>query len=87
MEFRWIEWNLDKVAKHAVSPIEAEEVVLGACRPFPQRMAERLYIVQGQTVAGRYLQVVYVLDTGDTVFVIHARGLTDPEKRRLRRRR
>jgi hypothetical protein len=44
-------------------------------------------LVWGQTRSGRYLQVVYLLGVDDVVFVIHARPLTDREKRRLRRRR
>jgi uncharacterized DUF497 family protein len=42
--------------------------------------------VWGSTSGGRLLQVVFVLDDDGTVFVIHARDLTDSEKRRLRRR-
>jgi len=30
---------------------------------------------------------VFVIDTDDSIFVIHARDLTDKEKRRFRRRR
>jgi hypothetical protein len=44
-------------------------------------------LVQGQGQGGRFLQIIYVLDPADTVFVIHARPLTDREKKRLRRRK
>jgi uncharacterized DUF497 family protein len=44
-------------------------------------------LVQGQGRGGGFLQVVYVLDPDNTIFVIHARRLTDREKRRYRRRR
>ena len=40
----------------------------------------------GPTAAGRLLQVVFLLDEDDTVFIIHARPLTEKEKRRRRRR-
>jgi len=33
------------------------------------------------------MQVVFVLDPDDTVFVIHARMLTDREKQKYRKRR
>jgi hypothetical protein len=33
------------------------------------------------------MQVIFVLDPDDTIFVIHARPLTDWEKRRYRRRK
>ncbi len=36
MRFRWIEWNVDKVLQHGVTPAEAEEVVEGAVRPYPR---------------------------------------------------
>ena len=35
---------------------------------------------------GTYLQVIYVFSPPGVTYVIHARPLTDPEKRRLRRR-
>jgi hypothetical protein len=44
-------------------------------------------LVMGPGDGGRFLQVIYLLDADDTVFVIHARCLTDHEKRRYRRRR
>ena len=37
--------------------------------------------------AGHFLQVIYVLDPDDNVFVIHSRPLTDREKKRYRRRK
>lgn len=43
------------------------------------------WLVWGQTRGGRSLQVVFILDPDDTVYVIHARDLTAREKQRLRR--
>lgn len=86
MEFRWIEWNVEHVRKHGVSPEEADEVVAGATRPFPDYMGDGKWLVRGRTQSGRMLQVVYVLDDDETVFIIHTRPLTDGEKRRYRRR-
>jgi uncharacterized DUF497 family protein len=84
--FRWIEWNIEKVTGHGVWPEEAEEVVMGASRPYPSRALDGRWLVWGPTSRGQLLQVVYLLDPDGTVFVIHARPLTDREKRRLRRR-
>jgi hypothetical protein len=42
-------------------------------------------LVQGQGPYGRYVQVIYVVDEDRTLFVIHARPLSDHEKRRYRR--
>jgi uncharacterized DUF497 family protein len=86
-EFRWIEWNRDKVAQHNVDPLEAEFVVNHPRRPYPMKVDDEKRLVWGQTRSGRYLQVIYLIDREDTIFVIHARQLTDREKKRLRRRR
>ena len=87
MEFRWIEWNTAKVASHGVTPAEVEHVVETAVAPYPQYRPDDKYLVWGSTLAGRLLQVVYVLDEDDSAFVIHARPLADREKRRRQRRR
>jgi len=85
-EFRWIEWNREKLAQHNVDPKEAEFVVDHPRRPYPMQVDDEKRLVWGQTSSGRYLQVVYLIDVEDTIFVIHARPLTDREKKRLRRR-
>ncbi|MGD2108351.1 MAG: hypothetical protein PVI86_03060 [Phycisphaerae bacterium] len=86
MEFRWIEWNLDKVGEHGVKPEEAEYVVEQARHPYPQHREDDKFLVWGPTAAGRLLHVVFWIDDDDTVFVIHARPLTDKEKRHRRKR-
>lgn len=87
-DFRWNAWNIGHVAAHGVSPEEAEEVVLNARPPYPSYEGNGKFLVRGQTDAGRFLQVVYVVDPdGRTLYVIHARPLTESEKRQLRRRR
>ena len=86
MEFRWIDWNIGKVGDHRVKPAEAEYVVEQAAHPYPQHREDDRFLVWGPTAAGRLLQVVFLLDEDDTVFIIHARPLTDKEKRRRRKR-
>lgn len=85
MEFRWIQWNVDKAALHGVAPLEAEHVVERATNTYPQHRADGKFLVWGPTSAGRLIQVVYVLNDHAVVFVIHARPLTENEKRRWRR--
>jgi len=85
MEFRWNEWNIDHIAKHGVSPEEAEMVVGGARRPFPRKIEQEKWLAWGRGQGGRFLQVIFVLDPDETVYVIHARTLNKQEKRRLRR--
>ena len=83
--FRWIDWNTEHIAEHGVSIREAEYVVDHAKRPYPRTIGDGKMLVRGKTREGCFLQVIYVIDRDKTVFVIHARPLTDAEKRRFRR--
>jgi uncharacterized DUF497 family protein len=85
--FRWIAWNSDHIGRHEISTVDAEYVVNHARSPFPRRIDSERVLVQGQDSTGRYVQVIYIFSPANVVFVIHARSLTEPEKRRLRRRR
>jgi uncharacterized DUF497 family protein len=87
MTFRWNEWNLEHVAEHGVTPEEAESVVTRARQPFPMRVGDDKWLVWGSGRGGRLLQVIFVLDDDKTIFVLHARPLTEPEKKRYRRRK
>lgn len=83
--FRWIEWNIDHIAEHGVSPSEAEFVVQHGKPPWPRQEGPRKFRVRGQSRDGYWLQVVFVVDPDKSVFVIHARPLTATEKRQCRR--
>lgn len=87
MVFRWNSWNEGKVAMHGVEPAEAEYVVHNARLPYPEHREDDKWLVCGQTAGGRFLQVIYVRDSDGAIYIIHARPLTDREKRRYRRRR
>ena len=87
MRFRWNDWNIEHVAMHGVDPEEAEQVVRQATQPFPLRYPDEKFMVWGPGRGGRLLQVFFVTDEDQTIYVIHARPLTDQEKRRYRRRR
>jgi len=84
--FRWNNWNREHIAVHGVTPLEAEYIVTSAKNPYPEYSGNGKWRVRGQAEDGRYLQVVFVIED-DGYYVIHARGLTDAEKRQLRRRR
>jgi hypothetical protein len=86
MEFRWIAWNIQKCSIHGVRPEEAEYVVRRARRPYPYKIGDEKTLVRGQTEAGRYLQVIYLIENEDDIFVIHAMPLTARMKRNFRRR-
>jgi uncharacterized DUF497 family protein len=85
-EFRWNGWNLDHATRHGIAPHEAEMVVNSARRPYPEYLGGGKYRVIGRGSGGRLVQVIYLLDEDGTVYIIHARALTDNEKRRYRRR-
>jgi uncharacterized DUF497 family protein len=87
VEFRWNEWNLEHATCHGVLPDECEYVVENAAPPYPEKAGDDRWLVRGATGSGWMIQVVYLLDDDRTIYVIHARPLTDREKRRYRRRR
>ena len=87
MQFRWNDWNEAHIARHGVTPDDAERAVETAQPPYPLARSDDKWLVWGRGKGGRWLQVVFVLDEDDSVYVIHGRPLTGAEKRRLRRRR
>ena len=62
VEFRWITWNLEHIAKHGVLPEEAEAVIRGAKQPYPQQIGDDKLLVIRRGRGGRLLQVIYVQD-------------------------
>jgi uncharacterized DUF497 family protein len=87
VEFRWNEWNIDHIAEHGVRPDEAETVVRNAKRPYPMRHVDDKWLVRGRGLGGRLIQVIFLIDNDEdeTIYVIHARPLTDKEKRKFRK--
>jgi uncharacterized DUF497 family protein len=69
--FRWNEWNAEKVAKHGVSILEAEQVVRSPRRPYPRKIGGGKWQVVGRGQGDRWVQVIYVFEDR-TIFVIHA---------------
>jgi uncharacterized DUF497 family protein len=84
--FRWIEWNRLHIGEHGVDCEEAELVVRNAEPPFPRKCGDEKWLVIGRGRGGRLVQVIYIIDPDKTIFVIHARPLTQREKQRYRRR-
>ena len=84
-EFEWDTWNTEHIARHAVNSREVEE----ACyrRPLIKKSKDELYIVYGQTYAGRYLFIVIDYKSQNTVYVVTARDMTQAEQRFFAKRR
>lgn len=86
VEFRWNAWNLDHATKHGVSREEAERIVENARPPDPEERGDDKWRVVGRGQGDRWVQVIFLVDDDGSIYVIHARPLTDHEKRRHRRR-
>jgi len=86
MEFRWNQWNLDHATSHGVRVDEIEAMVDSARPPCPEYRGDGKWLVQGRGSGGRFIQVICLVDEGGGIFVVHARPLSDQEKRRDRRR-
>ena len=71
-DFRWHDWNIQHIAKHNVSPEEAEYVVRHAKPPYPRRHKKGTWIAKGPTWESCLLQVVFYVDENDDIYVIHA---------------
>jgi hypothetical protein len=88
MELRfWIdpETSLPHIFNQGVTEEEVRQVLSRRGEEFPGRDRSRIRL--GQTAAGRYLQVVYAVDTvGDSAFVITAFDLTPKAKQAFRKR-
>jgi hypothetical protein len=70
---------------HGVTEDEVRQVLQGPGEDLPAARDSRMKL--GQTVAGRYLQVIYVPDEDpNNVFVITARELQGKAKKAYRRR-
>ena len=82
----WLDEVEDKIIrKHQMSPAEVEEMFLH--RPYIRFMErghrpdEDLYVAFGQSEAGRYLAVYFILKPEQAGLVITVRDMTEKEKR------
>jgi hypothetical protein len=67
MIFAWDQANCEHIAKHAVTAAEAQQIVAFARPPYPREIGDEKLVVWGQTAAGRYLQVIFVLKSPQEV--------------------
>jgi hypothetical protein len=81
-DFRWNEWNLEHATSHGCSIPEIETIVRRAGRGFPRDIGKEKWLVQGRGTGDRLIEVIYVLDEDDTIYVIHAMPLTTRRRRR-----
>ncbi|MFZ5646084.1 MAG: BrnT family toxin [Bacillota bacterium] len=77
-KFDWDERNIDHIARHNITPDEAEEAFLYALF---RKCREGRLLVYGVTDPGRFIFVVAALKPGGVVRVITARDMTQSERR------
>ena len=82
----WLDQIVDKLAsKHSVETYEVEEIFEGKPKfrfvEKGDRENENVYLVLGQTEAGRYLIVIFVYKQTREALILGARDMTDKEKR------
>ncbi len=83
--FEWDEDNINHIARHRVTPDEAEEIFIGPYALFKTRGGR--YLALGRTIMGRYLICVFEKFSGPTrARVITARDMEDREKRLYKQR-
>jgi len=85
-EFVWLPAFIEKLlVKHRVSPVEVEQVFFNRPRyRFHQKgrvRGENMYTAMGQTDAGRYLIVFFILKPRNRALIISARDMDQAERR------
>ena len=60
--FKWVEWNLDKIAAHGLSYEEVEHAFEHRVRSHQER-EDGSYETVGQTPSGRLIMVIWRYDT------------------------
>jgi uncharacterized DUF497 family protein len=83
--FVWNDENTAHIARHAVSPDEVEEALVG--EPVVLRGPDGRYLAYGPTESGRWLFVVYVTLPRGRIRVLTARDMTEGERRLYKRKR
>ncbi|MDD4262511.1 BrnT family toxin [Syntrophaceticus schinkii] len=76
--FDWDNTNIEHIARHNVTPDEAEEAFIDALF---RKGRDRRLLVYGVTDAGRYLLVVVILKPDGVARVITARDMSRSERR------
>jgi uncharacterized DUF497 family protein len=67
MYVHWEPQHVDHIAEHNIKQEEAEYVALHAQSPYPELVGEGKRAVWGQTKAGRFLQVIFVYRSVETI--------------------
>ena len=81
-----IRLHYDNLAKHGVTPKEVLECLRSLRGQYRHKARKGVYRVLGQTLAGRYLEVLYADQPGE-IFVFHAMDAKSRDIKLLKRKR
>jgi uncharacterized DUF497 family protein len=84
LDFLWPEDRVDHIAEHGVEPEEVEEVCFGYALILQTKAKGQnpVYVVLGQTQAGRYLACIVIQMPHGKGYPVTARPMTAKERRR-----
>jgi hypothetical protein len=84
VEFRWNRHNLDLLSKYRITRLEAELVVRYASAYFPRQTGKGKWYLVGKGVKRRLIEMAFVLDPDNTIYVIHALPVGGKQRRWIR---
>ena len=82
-KFKWIDWNINHIAEHGISPDEAESVFDKPVDGYPRKHKDG-YTLWGKSILDQWLQIGFTEDEDNSIFVFHARPLTPKERKRIK---
>ena len=89
--FIWLDQIIDKlISKYGVETYEVEEVLMGNPKfrfvEKGERKNENVYMVLGQSDAGRYLAVLFIRKQNGEALILSSRDMAAKERRKYDRK-
>jgi uncharacterized DUF497 family protein len=81
-DFRWNENNVEHAQRHGCRIEEIEAVVARPGRGYPRKIGNGKFLVVGRGLAGRVIEVIFVRDADETMYVIHAQQISTRRRHR-----
>jgi len=81
-DFRWNEHNIEHAQKHGCTIDEIEAVASRPVHGYPRKIGNGKFRVVGRGVGDRIVEVIFVRDDDDTMYVIHAQQISTRRRRR-----
>ena len=80
--FRWSDFNIGHAQKHGCTIAEIESVGRRPTHGYPRNSGNGKYLIVGRGQGGRLIEVIFLRDSGGTIYVIHAQPISTRRKRR-----